>query len=101
MKKIGFLVHSRNILDLKRKYRVLNFLPNRVVEFIAMNLPPIVVSRITGLKRHDGVDIDGYIIGVTMTARQMMEDREKALKKIIQACKYAERKGVELIGLGF
>ncbi len=100
MKKIGFLVHSRTTNDLVRKFPLLRILPKPLLRFIAISLPPIIVSKITGLKKPDGTDIHGYIIGITMTARQMMEQREKALRKIIRASKYAEKKGVELIGLG-
>lgn len=100
MQKIGFLVHSRDIKDLTRKYPILRFVPRIIVNFIARNLPPITVSKITGLKNEDSSDIEGFIIGITMTARQMIENRELALKKIIDACKYAEKKGVTIIGLG-
>ncbi len=100
MKKIGFLVHARNHRDLIRKFPLLKFLPSRIIDWIAVSLPPIVVSRITGLTAKNGDAIEGYIIGMTMTAHQMIEHREKATKKIIQACKYAEKKGVGLIGLG-
>lgn len=100
MKKIGFLVHSRNHRDLIRKFPILKYTPAKFVDFVAAHLPPIIVSKITGLKSKEGKDIEGYIIGVTMTARQMIEHREKATHKIIQACKYAEKKGVGIIGLG-
>ncbi|MEI6490787.1 MAG: hypothetical protein WCO16_03425 [bacterium] len=98
--KIGFLVHSRDIKDLIRRFFILKFLPESVVNFIALHLPPITVSNITGLKNLDSSNIKGYIIGITMTAHQMIENRELALKKIIKACQYAEKKGVTLIGLG-
>lgn len=100
MKKIGFLVHARNHRDLIRKFPLLKFAPRKLVDFIAINLPPIIVSKITGLKDKNGQEIDGYIIGITITARQMIEHREKSLAKIIQACKFAEKKGVGIIGLG-
>jgi fatty aldehyde-generating acyl-ACP reductase len=100
MKKIGFLVHARNHRDLIRKFPLLRYAPRRLVDWIAISLPPIIVSRITGLTNRGGESIDGYIIGMTMTARQMIEHREKATKKIIQACKFAERRGVGIIGLG-
>lgn len=98
--KIGFLVHSRDTKDLIRKYPLLKIVPRPIINFIAIHLPPITVSGITGLKSIDSSDIKSYIIGITMTARQMIENRELALKKIIRACKYAEKKGVTLIGLG-
>lgn len=100
MQKIGFLVHSRNHRDLIRKFPLLKFLPHKVIDWIAITLPPIIVSKITGLVGKDGKPIDGYIIGITITARQMIEHRDKSRAKIIQACKFAEKKGVGIIGLG-
>lgn len=101
MKKIGFLVHARNHKDLIRKFPILKYAPEKLVDWIAITLPPIIVSKITGLKKKDGeTDIQGYIIGITITAKQMMENRELATRKIIQACKFAEKKGVGIIGLG-
>lgn len=100
MKKIGFLVHARNHRDLIRKFPLLRYLPTRIIDWIAVTLPPIIVSKITGLTTKEGGPIEGYIIGITITAHQMIENREKATKKIIQACKYAEKKGVGIIGLG-
>lgn len=100
MKKIGFLVHSRNHRDLIRKFPILKFAPHKLVDWIAITLPPIIVSKITGLTDKAGNPVEGYIIGITITARQMIENREKSLSKIIQACKFAEKKGVGIIGLG-
>lgn len=63
-------------------------------------MPPVAVSKITGLKDRNGNAIEGMIIAVTMTAKQMMEERDTARKKIIQASKFAERRGVGIIGFG-
>ncbi|MES3005527.1 MAG: hypothetical protein V4664_01120 [Patescibacteria group bacterium] len=100
VKKIGFLVHPRDNTDFLRKFPYLSFLPKQALAFLTKHMPPVVVSEITGLNTKEGIAIPGYIIAITMTARQMMEDRSFALKKIIQAVRFAKRKGVGIIGLG-
>lgn len=100
MKKFAFLVHPRDNRDFLRRFPYLSFLPERVLRFITRHMPPVIVSHITGLKDRQGNPVEGMIIAVTMTARQMMEERAAALKKIIQASKFAEKRGVGIIGFG-
>lgn len=40
------------------------------------------------------------MIGVPLTPKQMTENRNLAKKRILQAVKLAEKKGVTIIGLG-
>jgi predicted amino acid dehydrogenase len=99
--RFAFLVHSRDINDVYRKFPFAKKLPKNVVEWWCKYSWPIVVSKITGLKSlKDGKEVPGYIIGIPMTARQMLENRKLALRRIIQACKLAEKLGVKIIGLG-
>lgn len=99
--RYAFLVHSRNHKDLYRKYPAFKVLPKSVLLFIAKHLWPISLSRVTGLKNHlTGEEVKGYVLGITMTADQMMSDREYALKKIRQAVYLAKGKGANIIGLG-
>lgn len=65
------------------------------------NLWPITLSRVTGLKNiQDQSEVTGYVLGITMTAEQMMNNRPKALRKIRDAVHLARGKGVVLVGLG-
>jgi fatty aldehyde-generating acyl-ACP reductase len=96
----AFIVHSRDRTDLPRKFPILKFLPNIVFDFITLNLPPFVVSRITGLVTINQEESHGLLIGIPMTAHQFIEDRQRALRKIIQAINLARSKGVKYIGLG-
>jgi fatty aldehyde-generating acyl-ACP reductase len=98
--KFAFLVHSRNTEDIFRKYPFLKFFPYSLVNWVLKYWPPIIVSKITGLKSIHGNDLVGYIIGIPMTARQMMEDRAQALNQIKKASKLAEKMGVGIIGFG-
>lgn len=97
----GFLVHSRSVKDFHRKYPITKKLPVSVLEWILFRMWPITVSEVTGLKKQgDSEEVRGYVIGIPMTARQMMEHKEKALKKIQQSVLLARNKGLRLIGLG-
>ncbi len=98
--KFAFIVHSRDRSDLPRKYPFLSSFPNFIIDFITKNLPPIVVSKITGLVDKYGNKIDGLVIGVPMTAHQLLENKSLALKRILSAIKLAKSKGAKYIGLG-
>jgi fatty aldehyde-generating acyl-ACP reductase len=99
--KFAFIVHPRSIEDIERKFVFFRYIPKKSALFISRHLWPITVSKITGLKSSkDNKYIDGFVIAVLPTAHQLMEDRKLALKRIIQACKLAEKKGARIIGLG-
>jgi fatty aldehyde-generating acyl-ACP reductase len=97
----AFLVHSRDTSDIIRKFKFLKHFPKYLIEFFTMYSWPITVSSITGLISYKtNKPINGWVIGIPMTARQMIENRSLALKKIIQATKLAKKKGAKIIGLG-
>lgn len=102
--KVGsfaFLVHPRNIDDVSRKYPIFKRLPNFLTTLFTRLLWPVTLSNITGLKNvSSGEEINGWVISVPLTARQMTLDRALALKRIRQAVRLAENKGATLIGLG-
>lgn len=100
--KFAFLVHPRDLNDVFKKYPLLRFIPESLTEFFLLRFwPPVFVAKITGLKSVDSGDsIDGYVISIPMTARQMMEHRELASKKILEAAIFAKKLGAEIIGLG-
>ena len=96
----AFIVHARSRTDLFKKFSYLRSAPGFLIDFIAKTLPPVVVSRITGLHDIQGEERIGVIIGITMTAKQMLSNRDLALRRIIQAAKKAKELGAAVIGLG-
>lgn len=100
--KFAFLVHPRDLNDVFKKYPLLKFFPERLIEFFLLKFwPTVFVGKITGLKtKPEDSSVDGCIISIPMTARQMMEHRELALKKILDAAVYAKKLGVTIVGLG-
>ncbi len=63
-------------------------------------MPPIKVSKITGLINHKQEVVEGHVLGIVMSPEQMTENRDQALKKIIQATKKAKKLGIGIMGLG-
>ncbi|MEI8328184.1 MAG: hypothetical protein WCG02_03555 [Candidatus Taylorbacteria bacterium] len=100
MADFAFIVHSRNRTDLPRKFPWLRHVPIKFFDYITLHLPPFVVSKISGLVSREGKLLTGVVIGIPMTAHQLLEHREKALRRIIQAVKKAKSRGAKYIGLG-
>src|SRR4051812_5526299 len=99
--KFAFIVHPRNRKDIQRKFSFFRYVPSFFTDVFTRYFPPIVVSKITGLRSLKTNElIEGYVISVLPTAHQMVENRALALKRIKQACLLAEKKGVKIIGLG-
>ncbi len=60
-------------------------------------MPPIKVSKITGLINHKQEVVEGHVLGIVMSPEQMTENRDQALKKIIQATKKAKKLGITIL----
>jgi len=99
--RFAFLVHPRNVTDVYRKYPISKFLPRSILESLLTLYWPVVITKITGLiSQRKKEAVEGYIISIPLTARQMIENRALALKKITRAIMLAKKLGVRLIGLG-
>ena len=99
--KFAFLVHSRSLKDVYIKYPIARYLPKKLLKWLILRSLPVVVSKVDGLRSLDtGAQIQGLVIGLPMTAEQMLNNRELALKRIIDAVHLAEKFGVEIVGLG-
>ncbi len=95
------MVHARDHTDVQLKYKFAKCLPRGLIEFWCNHWPPVLVSVIRGLKaKNSGKGINGFIIGLPMTARQMLDNRELAQKRVIQAINKAEKLGARIVGLG-
>lgn len=97
--KFAFLVHSRNLGDLKDNYKFLKILPDIMLRLIALCAPPVLIKKFSYTSL-TGKKVEGCLIGITATAKQLLENRPLALKKIIKACRLAEKKEAGIIGLG-
>ena len=102
MKKIdfAFIVHARNRNDLIKRYPLLRFIPNYFFDFLILHKHPFIVSKIDGLSDKFGKPKTGVVIGISMTAHQLIENRKLASKRVIQASRLAKKYGAKYIGLG-
>ena len=75
---------------------VMNFLEKTIAYS-----PPLVYSKIDGIKSIDGTEAEGWIITVGGTPKQMMSrDPEFTYKRLIAASRMAEKLGAQIMGLG-
>ncbi len=98
--EFAFLVHPRDLSDVQRKYPFMKNFPNWFLKLFIYLLWPVICSQVTGLKRENGEEIKGWIIGCPLTADQMLRNRKLAKKRILKTARLAEKLGVKIIGLG-
>lgn len=96
----AFLVHPRDIADVYRKYPFVKYLPEALLLSALKYFWPVVLSEVEGVKDKNGRSVRGVIITLPLTAQQMLDDRNLAKKKILDAIKLAEKFGVFITGLG-
>lgn len=99
--KFAFIIHPRNVSDAVRKYSFLKFFPKSLVSLICRLHPPLIGSKIIGLKSlKSGEPINGWLLICPLTAKQLLSDRKLAIKRIKETISLAEELGVRLIGIG-
>lgn len=97
----AFIVHPRDANDVYRKYPFLKFVPLFLLHRALVYIWPVTLSKITGLVSvKSGREINGWVISVLPTAKQLITDRELALKHIKRALILAKKKGAKIVGLG-
>lgn len=100
MDRFAFLIHPIHINDIYRKYKLLKYLPEALVEKIIEKIPPSPVSSINNLSSAEK-QAEGWFIGVPLTSKQMLAlPEEQVINKIIRAGKIAEELGAQILGLG-
>jgi predicted amino acid dehydrogenase len=96
----AFIIHPLDVKDVARKFGPLGKLPPRLVEGLFKYVPPIKVSRITGVES-EHARAEGWFVACPITARLMLElPEEFVMRKIIQAGKLAQKLGAKIVGLG-
>jgi predicted amino acid dehydrogenase len=102
--KFSFVIHPLNVGFIHRHpaFRWTRYLPDELVEKAAAHMPPMYISRITGGQSPTtGQKIEGHLITLSATPRQMMQhDEQFTYKKLNQCAKMSERLGARIMGLG-
>ncbi len=102
--RFAFVIHplSVDFIHKDPRFRWTRFLPDRLVEAVAAYLPPIPVATITGGRSPaTGQRIEGYLITLGATPRQMLRHSERfTYRRLGAAARMAQRRGARLMGLG-
>ena len=104
MRRFAFLIHPRDTSDVARRWWITRFLPNIIVDEVIEKLRGragfTVCSRFEVEKLNK--KIEGYIIAILLTGRQIMRlPQERVRKRILDGILFAQNKlGAETIGLG-
>lgn len=102
--RFAFVIHPLNLKFIHRNplLRWTRYLPDPLVEATAAYMPPLYLSKITGGKSPTtGQRIEGHLITLGATPRQMMKHDEHFTYKQLNTCAHiAERKGARIMGLG-
>ncbi len=102
--KFAFVIHPLNVSFIHKHhlFRWTRYLPDELVERVAAFMPPMYISRITGGQSPTtGQKIEGYLISLAATPRQMMQKGERfTYDRLNKAAKMSERYGARIMGLG-
>ncbi len=100
----GFILHPLTYqhLMLHPTMRKLDkFLPNSWVERIGAVVPPPIVGVVKDIVAESGARSRGYLYGIPMTPRLMLEyPPEHTYARILQVTRHAETLGIGIVGLG-
>lgn len=87
--------------DAARKFPILRYFPEPVIEQIALRMDPKFVSRITGIQSATGAQCEGFFVGCPLGTRQLLQlPHEIIYKKLVDAGKFSADMGAKIMGLG-
>ena len=102
--RFAFVIHPLDVgfIHRHRTFRWTRYFPDSLVESLAAWMPPMYISRITGGRSPvTGQRIEGHLISLAATPRQMMRHGERfTYQRLNLAARMAERLGARLMGLG-
>lgn len=100
MEKFAFIFHPLSVQDMEHVSPIMHYLPDSFIEACLKLKKPFKVSHITGLKS-PYAEAEGWFIGCTLTARQMVTlPEEFVIERIIECGKIAQDLGAKIVGLG-
>ncbi len=102
--KFAFVIHPLNVSFIRSHHWFgwTRYLPDELVEAVAAYFPPIYVGKVSGARSvATGQRVEGYLISLGATPRQMMRHGERfTYTRLNQAARMAERMGARIMGLG-
>lgn len=102
MTKFAFVVHPIKPKDAAKRYPILRYLPDGVIETLLKAKDPGIMSHVTGIKSITGATTEGIFIGCPLTPRMMTSTMalDDVYDRIVKCADIAEREGAKIIGLG-
>jgi len=102
--KFAFVIHPlrTSLIANDPRFRWTKYLPPRLVERVAAQIPPLYLSKIRGIRSAaTGEEAEGILLTLGTTPREMMT-REPSFtyRRLIRAARMAERMGAQIMGLG-
>jgi len=102
--RFAFVIHPLDVSFIHRHpaFRWTRYLPDALVEQVAAWMPPLYISTVRGARSPaTGQRIEGHLISLAATPRQMMARRERfTYDRLNRAARLAERLGARIMGLG-
>ena len=102
MHHFSFVIHPLDLRrDAARKYPVLGYLPEAVIEQIALRISPKFMSHITGVQSLTGAQAQGWFVGCPLSAKQLVKLPDEVIyKHLVDAGKFSADLGARVMGLG-
>jgi len=98
--RFAFTIHPTDIRFVHRRWPAARYLPQGMVERLLSFKRPFPISEITGLHSPRG-EASGFFVGISLTTRMWHTLPEEFLiRRVVEACQLAERRGARIIGLG-
>lgn len=107
VKRFAFVIHPLSQEDLK-KQKTIDLISKaappgalNAVEKVVAYFPPLLYSKVTGIKSPAGVEAEGWLIVLGGTPKQMMaHSTEFTNKRLLKAAKMAKKLGAQIMGIG-
>lgn len=99
-KDFAFLCHPLDAADAARKYPFTRGISEGLFQLWTHHFWPIMGAKITGAKKTDGTDCQGWAIVTPLTPAAMVQDPEAGRKMIIRGVRFCEKLGFKLVALG-
>lgn len=97
--KFAVILHPSDISDVREKFALMRGLPKSWPEKITRKVPLLKTSIIRGKSQRG--EIEGYFMYMALSGDQLLKLPENyCLKRVLKCGRMAEKKGVQLIGLG-
>lgn len=102
MKRFAFVVHPIVPKDAARKYPILKFAPDSLLEWFLEHKKPVLMSHVTGIRSIIGAETEGWLVACPLTPRQMVEKLpvERVYERIVQSIEIGASMGADIVGLG-